>query len=233
MYDLGQIKESNGYKVKIKVKVIDASGKKILDKDFSEKIDSSHYNNARTKNIDAYNKLFAEAALKIIEKIEKLNSKKVSDLINISNLRFGAEFSPESYDEYLGSRNNKYSLKALPSEDDPMWKRVNSIMIREQLFVDSLQSHYDKFANISNQSYVLWQSQSYNEIIAERKAKTKALGRGILGALSIAAAVVASATAPKNYNDDYSGEVAMLTLGGKLLEDAAKYKAEDSNTKLA
>jgi hypothetical protein len=78
--------------------------------------------------------------------------------------------------------------------------------------VDSLQSHYDKFANISNQSYVLWQSQSYNEIIAERKAKTKALGRGILGALSIAAAVVASATAPKNYNDDYSGELAMLTL---------------------
>ena len=113
----------------------------------------------------------------------------------------------------------------MPSEDDPMLQRVNSIMIREQLFVDSLQSHYDKFANLSNQSYVLWQGQSYNEIIAERKAKTKALGRGILGALSIAAAV-ASATAPKNYNDDYSGEVAMLTLGGKLLEDAAKYKAE-------
>ena len=64
-------------------------------------------------------------------------------------------------------------MKALPSEDDPMWQRVNSIMIREQLFVDSLQSHYDKFANISNQSYVLWQSQSYNEIIAERTAKQR------------------------------------------------------------
>ena len=83
-----------------------------------------------------------------------------------------------------------------------MWQRVNSIMIREQLFVDSL-LHYDKFANISNQSYVLWQSQSYNEIIAERTAKTKAVGRGILGALSIAAAV-ASASAPRSeYNDDF------------------------------
>ena len=226
IYVLGKIIESNGYKVKIKVKVIDASGKKILDKDFSKKIDSSHYNNARTKNNDAYDPLFEEASLKIIEKIEKLNSKKISDLINISNLRFGAEFSPESFDEYLKRRNNKFSLKALPSEDDPMWQRVNSIMIREQLFVDSLQSHYDKFANISNQSYVLWQSQSYNEIIAERTAKTKAVGRGILGALSIAAAV-ASASAPRSeYNDDFSGEVAMLALGGKLLEDAAKYKAE-------
>tara|TARA_A100001015_G_scaffold58064_1_gene63921 strand:+ start:1029 stop:2279 length:1251 start_codon:yes stop_codon:yes gene_type:complete len=225
IYVLGKIKESNGYKVKIKIKVIDASGQKILDKDFSEKIDSSHYNNVRTKNIDAYNPLFEKVALKIIKKIEKLKSKRVYELINISNLRFGAEFSPESFKEYLGRKNNKFSLKALPSEDDPMLQRVNSIMIREQLFVDSLQSHYDKFANLSNQSYVLWQGQSYNEIIAERKAKTKALGRGILGALSIAAAV-ASATAPKNYNDDYSGEVAMLTLGGKLLEDAAKYKAE-------
>ncbi len=226
IYVLGQIKESNGYKVKIKVKVIDASGKKILDKDFSEKIDSSHYNNARTKNTDAYDPLFEKAALKIIEKIEKLNSKKISDLINISNLRFGAEFSPESFDEYLGRRNNKFSLKALPSEDDLMWQRVNSIMIREQLFVDSLQSHYDKFANISNQSYVLWQGQSYNEIIAERSAKTKAVGRGILGALSIAAAIASASSPRSDYNDDFTGEVAMLTLGGKLLEDAAKYKAE-------
>ena len=125
----------------------------------------------------------------------------------------------------MRKKNNKYVLKSLPSDDDPMWQRVNSIMIREQLFVDSLQSHYDKFVNFSNQSYILWQSQSYNEIVAEKKAKTKAIGRGILGALSIAAAV-ASASAPKDYNDDYSGEVAMLTLGGKLLEDAAKYKAE-------
>ena len=226
IYVLGKIKESNGYKVKIKLKVIDASGKKILDKDFSEKIDSSHYNNARTKNIDAYNPLFEKAALNIIEKIEKINSKKITDLINISNLRFGAEFSPESFDEYLGSRNNKFSLNALPSEDDPMWQRVNSIMIREQLFVDSLQSHYNKFANISNQSYVLWQGQSYNEIIAERTAKRKAVGRGILGALSIAAAVASASTPSSEYNDDLSGEVAMLTLGGKLLEDAAKYKAE-------
>ena len=37
IYVLGKIVESNGYKVKIKIKVIDASGKKILDKDFSKK----------------------------------------------------------------------------------------------------------------------------------------------------------------------------------------------------
>ena len=42
-----------------------------------------------------------------ISNIEKLNSKRVYDLINISNLRFGAEFSPESFNEYLGRKNNK------------------------------------------------------------------------------------------------------------------------------
>ncbi len=225
IYILGKIKKSNGQEVRIKVKVIDASGRKIMNKDFSKKIDSSHYSNSRTKNTDAYNPLFEEVASKIVDKIEKLNSKRVNDLINISNLRFGAEFSPESFDTYLDRKNNKYFLKALPSDEDPMWQRVNSIMIREQLFVDSLQSHYNKFVNFSNQSYLLWQGQSYNEIVAEKKAKTKAIGRGILGVLSIAAAV-ASASSPKDYNDDYSGEVAMLTLGGKLLEDAAKYKAE-------
>ncbi len=225
IYILGKIKESNGQKVKIEVKVIDASGRKIMNKNFSKKIDSSHYNNMRTKNTDAYNQLFEDVALKILEKIEKLNSNRVNELVNISNLRFGTEFSPESFNTYLERKKNKYNLKSLPSDDDPMWQRIKSIMIREQLFVDGLQSHYDKFVNFSNQSYFLWQSQSYNEIIAEKEAKKKAIGRGILGALSIAAAV-ASASAPKEYNDDYSGEVAMLTLGGKLLEDAAKYKAE-------
>ena len=170
------------------------------------------------------------------EKIKLFLELKESSLQNFSNNVFDKAyleiieankiFNLIKYSRDEKFKNNKFRLRALPSEDDPMWQRVNSIMIREQLFVDSLQSHYDKFANISNQSYVLWQSQSYNEIIAERTAKTKAVGRGILGALSIAAAV-ASASAPRSeYNDDFSGEVAMLTLGGKLLEDAAKYKAE-------
>ena len=47
---------------------------KNIDKDF-QKIDSSHYNNARTKNIDAYNPLFEEASLKIIEKLKNLIQK--------------------------------------------------------------------------------------------------------------------------------------------------------------
>ncbi len=226
IYVLGKIKQSNGQKVKIKVKVIDAAGKKIMDKNFSKKIKSSHFSNIRTKNTDAYNELFEEVALKVVEKLQKLDSIEVNKLVNISDLRFGSEFSPESFNAYLSKKKNKYKLVALPSEDDPMWQRVNSIKVREQLFVDSLQSHYDKFVSSSNQSYILWQSQSYNEILAEREAKKKAIGRGVLGVLSIAAAVASASSPYKNDNYDYKGEVAMATLGGKLLEDAAKFKAE-------
>lgn len=224
IYIIGTIKESNGYKVHLEIKVIDASGKKIMEKKYAKKIKDRHYNDSRTKNKDAYNELFEEVAISVVKKLERLDVKKVNELVQVSNLRFGAEFSPESFTSYLERKSNKYSIIALPSEDDPMWQRINSIKIREQLFVDSLQSHYDKFVNSSNQSYVLWQRQSYNEIIAENKAKKKALGRSVLGVLSIAAAV-ASATSPYN-RDDYTNEVGMLALGGKLLEDAAKFKAE-------
>lgn len=226
IYIIGKIKESNGRKVKVKVKVIDSSGKKIMDKNFSKKIKDGHYSNARTKGTDAYNELFNEVALKIVEKLEKFDSAKINDLVNISNLRFGAEFSPESFNPYLKNKKNKYQIIGLPSDDDPMFQRVNSIMIREQLFVDNLQSHYDKFVNSSNQSYVLWQSQSYNEIVAKAEAQKKAIGRGVLGVLSIAAAVASASSPHPRDRNDYQGEVAMLTLGGKLLEDSAKYKAE-------
>ncbi len=224
IYIIGKIIESNGQKVNIKIKVIDTSGKKLMDKKFSKKIKHTHYSSSRTKNNDAYDKLFNEVALKIVERLKKLDEREVDTLVNISKLRFGTEFSSESFTSYLKKSSNKYTLTGLPSDNDPMWQRVNSIMIREQLFIDSLQSHYNKFVNSSNQSYILWQSQSYNEIVAEKKAKTKAIGRGVLGVLSIAAAV-ASASSPNN-NDDYTNEVGLLTLGGKLFEDAAKYKAE-------
>jgi hypothetical protein len=62
IYVIGKIKKSNGQKIKLKIKVIDASGKKIMDKKFSKKIDISHYDSVRTKNSDAYNELFDEIA---------------------------------------------------------------------------------------------------------------------------------------------------------------------------
>ena len=101
IYVLGKIKASNGQKVKIKVKVIDASGKKIMDKNFSKKLMEVIIVILEQKNTDAYNPLFEEVAEKIVEKIEKLNSKRVNELVNISNLRFGAEFSPESFNTYF------------------------------------------------------------------------------------------------------------------------------------
>lgn len=221
----GKILESNGEKVKVNIKMIDTSGKKLMDKKFSKKINEGHYSNSRTKNTDAYNEFFKEISLKIIEKLETLDADYIKKLTYINNLRFSSEFAPESFKSYLKSKNNKYEVIAMPSDDDPMWKRVNSIKVREQLFVDSLQSHYSKFVNFSNESYFLWQSQSFNEIKAAKLARNKAIGRGILGVLSIAAAV-ASATNKSSDDYNYSNEIGLTTLSGKLIEDALKYKAE-------
>ena len=223
IYIIGKIQESNGQKIKVSIKVVDATGKKIMDKSFSKKIKANHYSNIRTKTQDAYNKFFDDIAKKIVIKLEKLKPETVLRITRINDLRFGAEFSPESFRPYLKKKKNNYDLIGLPSDNDPMWERVKSIKVREQIFIDSLQNHYDKFVNSSNQSYILWQGQSYNEIVAAKQARNKAIGRGVLGVLSIAAAVASASSAQDN---DYTNEVAIATLGGKLLEDAAKFKAE-------
>ncbi len=225
IYVLGTILESNGYTVKVNIQLIDISGKKLMDTNFSKKIKENQFKNVRFQNKDAYNELYTDIAGKIIERLEKLKSKNIKNLKYISDLRFASVFSPESFLSYLDKKKNRYELIALPSEDDPMWKRISSIKIREQLFIDSLQSHYDGFVSSSNQSYTLWQKQSFNEIKASKKARNKAIGRGVLGILSITAAIASSTH--KNQNDyDYTNEIGLATLGGKLIEDAIKYKEE-------
>ena len=46
----------------IEINVVDASGKKVMEKNYSKKIKDSHYSDSRTKNKDAYSELFEEVA---------------------------------------------------------------------------------------------------------------------------------------------------------------------------
>ncbi len=202
LYILGAIKISNGEEVKINLQVVDISGKLWLDKSFDLTIKEAFHGNLRNKGKDPYDPVFDEAAKKIANQLKYYSAKNLNDLQYITNLRFGASFSEESFAKYMAVERGKTKLISIPSDDDPMLRRIKAIRVRDQLFIDRLQVNYSSFSSKMDDSYLIWQEQALQEVKAERKAKSKATKEAVTGifftGLAIAAAVLGANSGSAN-----------------------------------
>ena len=181
--------------------------------------------------MDPYDPLFTEAARDIAEELRKRDKKELEDLQYLADLRFGANFSEETFAPYLEFDNNEFNLVSKPSDDDPMLQRVRAIRVRDKLFVDNLQDNYASFSEQMNESYLLWQEQSLLEVKAMREANRKAWRQRVGGGLLVGLAVL-SAVAGSN-SDSVGGSAAGATgaiLGGvagaSILSESFKTSAE-------
>lgn len=231
VYVIGRIVQSNGEEVEIDIEVVDIRGQRWLDDTYEHEVSEAFHKDQRNKGLDPYDPLFTKAATEIAEELRKRDRKELEDLQYLADLRFGANFSEETFAQYLEVDDNKFTLVSKPSNDDPMLQRVRAIRVRDQLFVDSLQDNYASFSEQMNESYLVWQEQSLFEVKAEREANRKAWRQRIGGGLLIGLAVF-SAIAGAN-SDSVGGSAAGTTgaiLGGvagaSILSESFKTSAE-------
>lgn len=191
LYILGRIIESNGEEVEITVEVIDISGRKWLDESFEHEVSDAFHKSLRNKGEDSYDPLFEEAAAEIVEALNDHSSKSLEDLRYLSDLRFGANFSESTFMQYMEVDGDQFNLVSRPSDHDPMFQRVKTIRVRDQLFIDGLQYNYAAFSAQMNDSYLMWQKQSLLEIKAKRAADRKTIAQAVGGVALIALGVLA------------------------------------------
>ena len=65
-------------------------------------------------------------------------------LLNVAMLKYARELSPETFGRYLSEDTGSNHLNGLPSEDDPLFQRVQRIRESEYLFADSVDQHYER-----------------------------------------------------------------------------------------
>ncbi|MDJ0622318.1 MAG: hypothetical protein QNJ17_05105 [Desulfocapsaceae bacterium] len=231
LYVLGRIVQSNGEEVEIDIEVVDIRGKRWLDDSYEHEVSEAFHKDQRNKGLDPYDPLFTEAADEIAEELRKRDRNELEDLQYLTDLRFGANFSQETFAQFMEVDNNEFTLVSKPSDDDPMLQRVRAIRVRDQLFIDSLQDNYASFSEQMNESYLVWQEQSLLEVKAEREANRKAWRQRLGGGLLIGLAVL-SAIAGAN-SDSVGGSAAGTTgaiLGGvagaSILSESFKTSAE-------
>jgi hypothetical protein len=231
LYVIGRIEQSNGEEVEIQLEVIDISGKKWMDDAFEHEVSEAFHKDQRNAGLDPYDPVFVIAASTIVEELMERDQEELEELQEIADLRFGANFSEQSFTRYMSVNGGRFSLTSRPSDDDPMLQRVRAIRVRDQLFVDGLQENYASFSEQMNDSYLMWQEQSLFEVQAERAASRKVIGQRVGGALLIGLAVL-SAVAGSNSNSvggsaaGATGAILGGVAGASVLSDSFKTSEE-------
>ena len=224
LYVLGTIEKADGENVAIHVEVRDVAGKLLLDQSYKHRVKEAFFRDQRNKGKDPYAPVFEKAAEKIAKLIKKKKEADIAELRSIADMRFASVFVEDAFGQYLRNKNGITRLKALPADDDPLLVKTKAVRVREGLFIDEMQNHYEEFENNMDASYTVWQKESFTEIKAARKAKTRAAGLTIFGALLTAASVYAGT---KSGNDlEATAATAGVIAGASLLAKSFGVRGE-------
>lgn len=227
LYVIGAIEKSDGQDVKIALDVVDIGGRRWKRDRYRHRVKEYFWRDPRNAGKDPYQPVFDEAAADIAKLVMKRSAETLSNLRHLAEIRFAKSFSEEAFADYIRERNGRVTLTALPDRDDPMLGRTRAIRVREGLFMDRLQTHYDAFTQRTDAGYAAWQEHSLTEVKARNAARGRALVQGVVGA---ALAVGGAYAAIKGDAElDPGREVAGVTaaiVGGVLIAKSFENSAQ-------
>ena len=220
----GEVLESNGEHLILKVDVLDAAGNIWMSKAYEAEATEKNYTDNVLGEKDAYQDLYNTIANDMAIYKGELSPSEIQKIRTISKLKFAADFAPDAFGNYLTkNEDNIISLNRMPSDDDPMIERLLRIRERDHMYVDTLNEYYEVFYNEMWPAYEEWRKANFVEQTARREIKRKALVRQIVGAMMVAAAIGLGA-------GDVSGTAALQSLlivgGGAVIVNGINISKE-------
>ncbi len=189
----GEIVESNGEQLELKIKVEDATGRVWYRKTYEETASKYAYDpELRTSNDDPFQGIYNRIANDLLLFRRNMSSSDISSIRTVTELKFARDFAPVAFNEYLDvKKNGRYDIKRLPAKNDPIMQRVRRIRERDFMFVDTLQDYYRSFARQMEAPYHEWRKLSYEEIVELRQLENESTTRLVGGALAVLAGILA------------------------------------------
>ncbi|MGR9089563.1 MAG: hypothetical protein ACU85U_03155 [Gammaproteobacteria bacterium] len=188
----GVIIDSDGETLKLKVTVTDSSGKPWYTRRYDEQLSQYAYDSSLRQQQEPFQRLYNDITRDMEAYARSLPAAEREELRAISKLRFAQRFAPDDYNDFMTvDSKGRYTLKRLPAAGDPVIAQVESIRVRDQMFVDLLQDHYRNFNTRLAGPYDQWREASYHETKALRKLKEEATARKIGGVLAVVAGILA------------------------------------------
>jgi hypothetical protein len=226
----GRIIHSDGERLALAVKVTDATGEIWIDKTYEGTTSRYAYDQRATSQQDPFLLVYRLIANDMLQQFNSSSSKQRVTIRQVAELRFARAFAADAFTDYLQEDDGQYRLKRLPAESDPMLERVRNLRLRNYVFVDTLQGHYDGFSEEMYTPYQEWRKLSYEEVIAQRELQQEANARLIAGAAAVVAGIAAQGSSSSYART--AGAVGIAG-GGYLLKSGLEKRAESSIHSLA
>jgi hypothetical protein len=193
----GEILLSTGLKLALDIRAIDARGKVWLEKRYRAQANEAAYLGNEISKPDPFESIYNEISNDLLKARNKLREGELEEIRQVSRLQFAANLAPVPFSDYLTTnKKGRVRVKRLPAIGDPMMVRVDAIRASENLFIDTLDQNFAAFYTKMEAPYASWRKYTYEEEIAYKALRRKALTQQILGGLAILGAALADPGSP-------------------------------------
>jgi hypothetical protein len=200
----GRIIESTGKKLELEITARDATGRVWIDARRYEGLADlgSYKTDAALRARDPFQNVYSNIANDLVAARAKIDEAALREVRQVTDLAFGADLAPEALSGYLRQDTSvKPALTRvvrLPAENDPVAQRVQRIRERDTAVIDTLDGYSTGFYEQMQQTYGEFRRTSYEEVEKADQALASARTRTILGAVAVAASILAPSSCSGN-----------------------------------
>ncbi len=167
-----QILQSNAVELKLQVRVSDSRGHVWLDRIYSDTTTDHGYDPDLLIDDDPFQDLYNAIANDMYEERARLDQAALSDILDISTLRYAVALSPRVFEHYLEvTDDGLIEMSSLPARDDAMYLRVRKIRESEYLFIDTMDEQFNSFYQKMQRAYPFWLQYSFDLMVYNEELK--------------------------------------------------------------
>lgn len=191
----GKLLESTGEKLRVEIKVVDATGRLWFHNEYvAEATDQSYEGLDKKQDRDPYQDLYNTIANDLLAYRQQLTARETSAIRQVALLKFARSVAPYAFAPYLvEDKNGVVKVDKLPANNDPMFERVHRIRAREYMFIDTVNNFYGNLYDDMRRPYGQWRQSYLKELNQKRELERKMWERRMLGIAAIVGAAVIGA----------------------------------------
>jgi hypothetical protein len=153
----GTIIRSDGDRLDLKIRAVDATGNTWLDKVFSGQANEESAPQQGDKGTPEFQSVYTEIAAELAAARDGIGESAVSIIKGTSLMRYAIELAPTAFSEYLEqSKDGTYRLLRLPADNDPMLVRIEKIRNTEFVITDTVDTKFREFNADLTRTYRIW-----------------------------------------------------------------------------
>jgi hypothetical protein len=154
---LGTIVRSDGHRLDLRIRAVDATGIIWFDNIFSGEANEEPSAIPGDKGTPEFKEIYAAIGAELAVIRDRIGDEGVSNIKGISQMRYARELAPTAFNGYVEQNDDgTFRLLRLPARNDPMLIRIETIRNTEFLITDTVDAKFREFNSDLARTYRVW-----------------------------------------------------------------------------